>query len=977
MQIFTFLAALYTLVASLSTALPSPGGGSLTPTAEAYAWADSVCATMTPRERVAQLFVPRLDITANAAGKAQLTKMVDAGVGGFLLGKGTIDDYTTLIALGQKEARIPLLVTLDGEWGLAMRIKGTTRYPYNMALGAIQDSQLLYEYGAEVARQCRALGIHVDFAPVMDVNSNPSNPVIGYRSFGEDPARVAALGTAYSRGMESAGVLTTAKHFPGHGDTSVDSHKALPTVDHSRQTLNDVDLLPFRQYIGAGMSGVMVGHLCVPALDNSGTPTSLSSKIVTDLLKGEMGFKGLVWTDALAMKGANSSENNCVRALRAGADVLLGSGAPLTDIDAVVKAVADGKVTQKAVDERCRKILAYKYMVGLGSGAAPSRPAAINAQSAEDVNRRLCTAVITCLENGDNLLPVRHLRERTVAVVSIGAAADNQFTSACRRYAEVSAYGAPDGALTASQIQSIKKADVVIVGVFSDSQVAVTSLSKLDGVSALVPVFFLNPYKMSRFATPISHHHTLVTAFDDTPMLREYAAQAIFGGIPMTGRCPVNIKGVAKLSQGVDVAKSRLSYTTPGAAGVNPALTATVDTMVRSAINAGAMPGCQVLVAKDGQVILHKAYGSTTRERGGVPVTTGTLFDIASMTKATATTGGIMRAIDEGLLRLDDTVGMFLPETDSTAVGDITIRQLLTHTSGLPPTVNVFTLMMDTATYVPPLTSKRKADPYTIKIEDGLYGNNTARLNSAYVRETPSDLFDLPVARGLYASQDAYHAIMQRIYAMRPSGNAYKYSDLNFCLLMAVEEAVTGVAHDQWVETELFAPLGMPRSMYRPVADHHIPLDSIAVTETDNFLRRQRLHGFVHDEIAAFSGGVQGNAGLFSTASDIAAYSQMLLQRGVYGGEQVISTETVDAFTTARAAGGRRALGFDLNTPSAAPKGTFGHTGFTGTCFWIDPQNQLIFIFLSNRVCPSRSNGAWSRANIRSRLLAAVYAHLR
>lgn len=949
------------------------------PSETAISWVDSVYNTMTLKQQVAQLFVPRLDISDNASGRSQLSSMVKAGVGGFLLGKGTVTGYANLIQLAQSEAAIPLMVTLDGEWGLSMRVSDTPRFPYNMGLGAIQDPQLLYDYGAEVARECRAMGIQVDFAPVLDVNSNPSNPVIGYRSFGEDPKRVSALGLAYSKGMESMGVMSVAKHFPGHGDTSTDSHKALPTITHSRSTLDEVDLLPFRDYINAGLSGIMVGHLCIPAIDNSGAPASMSSKIVTDLLGGELGFKGLVWTDALAMKGANSSENNCVRALQAGVDVLLGSGSPLNDINAVIKAVESGKISKKVIEERCKKILTYKYQLGLNTKpkamSAEQIKKAINAPEAEDVNRRLSAASITCLWNKTNLLPLRNLEKNKIAVVSIGSAADNDFSRTCKKYANVAVYGAPKGSLTSAQLSAISHHDIVIAAVFSDSKAAQATLSRLSSVKNLVPVFFINPYKMAKYATSIKQCPSLVTAYDNTRFLREYAAQAIFGGIKVDGTLPVNLKGLAPLGTGVVIDKSRLGYDSPANAGVDPGITSRIDNLVDKAISAGAFPGCQVVVARGGDVIIDRAYGNTTRAKGGVAVSTETLYDIASMTKATATTGGIMKAVDEGLIKLDDRVADYLPGTDSLPVGKIKIRELLTHESGLPARFNIYTYVMDDTTYSGKLMSSRKADPYTIKIEDGLYGHNKARLRSDLFSREPSDTFCIPVAAGLYARYSILDSITDRISRIKPGAKKYEYSDLNFCLLMAIEEAATDVAHDQWVDLELFQPLGAWHTTYN--AADSIPLTRIAPTETDNFLRRQQVHGYTHDEIGAFSGGVQGNAGLFSTAGDIAKYCQMLLNGGVYGGDEILSPATVKTFTTTSAAGGRRALGFDRKAPSPAPSGTYGHTGFTGTCFWVDPKNDLIFVFLSNRVNPSRNNSAWSKSSIRGKILAEIYQSLK
>lgn len=972
-------------------ALPGPRAekkeAALVSGADAYAWADSVMSGLTLRQRVAQLFIPRIDAYDTPAGHAQLKQMVTKGeLGGFLLGKGTVSGYASLIKDAQSVAKVPLLVTLDGEWGLAMRVSDAPRFPYNMGLGAITDPEVLYLYGKEVARECRETGIHVNFAPVLDVNSNPANPVIGYRSFGENPQRVAELGAAYSRGLEDGGVMAVGKHFPGHGDTSVDSHKALPTVDHSEATLTSVDLVPFQRFIDEGLSGIMVGHLRVPALDASGTPASLSNKITTGLLRGRMGFEGLIFTDALAMKGAvaKPGENNCIAALNAGADVILGSASPLTDIDAVVGAVKAGTVSKERVNESCRRLLAAKYRLGLGKPADISPAAAkkrVTSPLAESVNMRLAAASITALRNNDGLLPLGELGKRDIAVVSLGASAGNGFARVCAKYTKTTEYSADKQVLTAAQVKEIAKADVVVVGVFSNSSWAVSSLSSLvASCRNIVPVFFVNPYKMSAFKSIFPKLPTVVVAYDNTSALRSAAAQALFGGHAVSGRFPVNVAGIAKEGEGVSYGKSRLGYTVPEGCGFDSDLEQRIDSIAKACLAAGAFPGCQVVVARKGEVVIDRSYGKL--ESGGTaPVTPETMYDIASMTKATATVGGLMAAYDEGLFKLDDKVSAYVPGLQGTDKSDLTVRQLLFHESGIPATLNMWKVIMDPASYTGPLTRSRAKAPYTLKIGPGMYAQATARRRTDILSASATKDNDIEAAKGMFVGYAMRDTIMNRIYnAGLRASKSYHYSCLNFCLLMEMEENLTGVDHDQWVDTEIFAPLGAWRTCFRPLESHSV--SEIAPTERDEYLRKQTVRGYVHDEIAAFSGGVQGNAGLFSTAGDIAKYSQMLLQGGVYGPERIIDEKTVKLFTTTKSRGGRRTLGFDMAAglksldESGATSTTYGHTGFTGTCFWIDPQEEIVFVFLSNRINPSRSNSAFSRSNPRGAMLRAVYSSL-
>lgn len=920
---------------------------------KAEEWADSVMGTMSLEQKVEQLFCPRLDVRDNAHGREAIRQMVERhNVGGILLGKGNIVEYAKLNNYAQSLAKVPLMITLDGEWGPAMRLTDAVRFPYNIALGAIQNPTLLEEYGREVARQCRELGITVDFAPVLDVNSNPDNPVIGYRSLGESPQRVAELGTAFANGLESGGVLSVAKHFPGHGDTSVDSHKALPTVSHSRSTLNEVDLLPFKSYIDHGLGGIMVGHLKVPALDAGGIPASLSHKITTGVLKNELKFKGLVFTDALAMKGAVSgNKNNCVAALEAGADVLLGSGAPVSDIAAVVRAVEKGVISRQMIDERCRKLLLWKYKLGL-THYTPVATAGlmerINSPQAYALVEKLANASITALRNSAGVLPIDSLKRREIALACVGSDLNCEFAKMCEKYARITPLPTGEHGLTRVGMSRLDDADIVVVGIFGSPATANLLLRQLHD-KKVVAVVFDSPLKMNRY-TELAKESTILLPYDKAPQFQRAAAMALFGGINVTGRCPVNIKGIAKVGEGVDITKTRLGYKALPDSNLAPRLNNIVDSICGEAIKAGAMSGCQVVVAKDGDIVLDTAYGRIDFGSNSPKVTDTTLFDLASMTKAVATTPGVMKAVDEGLMELDAPISRYVPELMDTGNGTITIRELLTHESGLPPVVNVRKIMTDST------------------------------LRADLLSTVSSDEFYRPVAKGIWISDNGVDTLMQAIYDARQGKKAYKYSCLNFCLLKMAQENVTGVDMDQWVDTELFAPLGAWHTAYQPL--QIAEPENIVFTENDLELRRQHLHGYVHDEIAAFSGGVQGNAGLFGTATDMAKLGQMLLNGGSYGGEQIIEARTVREFTNTITKA-QRTLGMDLlrRNKSLAPEEyngkAYGHTGYTGTCMWVDPENDMVIVILTNRVNPSRNNAAFSRLNPRGAIIRAVYNSLK
>lgn len=985
MKLKLILPAMAFAMAALAAVAVRPNIVAKADTRACERWVDSVYNSLTERQRVAQLFCPKID-PRRADAEQAAKRYVENGVGGLLFSEGSIEQYARITNYAQAHSKVPVLMTFDGEWGLSMRVADTPRFPRNMGLGAVRDERLLYQYGREMARECRLLGIHVNFAPVLDVNSNPANPVIGQRSFGEDAARVGKLGLAYSQGLEDGGVQAVAKHFPGHGDTSTDSHKTFTQVNHNRAQLDSVDIAPFRTYIGAGCSGVMVGHLSVPALDASGTPASLSKKITTDLLRDKMGFEGLIYTDALDMKGAQvAGKNNCIMAVQAGADMLLSGIKTVSDIDAVLAAVKDGRISSATVETACKRVLRYKYILGLNSqqkvdSDVKRLKAQINAPQADRVNRLVSAATMTLLRNNGGILPLGNLDKQSVAVVNIGAPADNEFTDLCTRYAKVENFTVSETKrMTAATAARIGKHDVVVMAVFSDKPWAREAAAMLRGTSGLVEVFFVNPYRMAKFDASIKGAQAVLLAYDDTPLTREYAAQAVFGGINVDGKLPVNLKGLFSKGTGLKMRKTRLGYTVPEAKGLRASLTDSIDSIVGVGLRTGAFPGCQVLVARGGDVVLSKSYGVTTE--GGPEVSHSTVYDLASVSKALGTLPGVMKAYDMGLFELSDLASKHIPGLRGTDKADISVQQLLYHESGIRPSLAVHQAMFDTDSYTGTLMSGKKDAAHGILIQKGAYGNNTAKLRSDITSTTRRSGFDIEAAKNLYVGQVTIDTLMQRIYTspMRANKN-YAYSCLNFCLLMDMEQRLTGTSHDRFVTDSVWAPLGAYTACYRPMGKHS--LDKIAPTEYDSFLRRQTVHGYVHDETAAMLGGVSGNAGVFACADDLAKICQMWLNGGVYGDKRVLSEATVDLFTKSQSPTCRRGLGFDKpdkTNPEYSPTcdeagaAVYGHLGFTGTVFWVDPEEELIFIFLTNRVNPTRDNAAFNKLNIRPELFRQVY----
>lgn len=954
----------------------------------AVQWADSLMNTMSPRQRAAQLMFPGVNHSSPTARRTIDEYIGRNGMGGILFEHSLLQKYAEMIDYTRSVAKVPVMVTFDGEWGLSMRIKDAPRFPKNMALGAISDPSLLYQYGKEMARECKLLGVNVNFAPVADVNSNPANPVIGSRSFGSDPVRVATLATAYGAGLEDGGVMAVAKHFPGHGDTSTDTHKTATTVTHDQHTMWKVDLVPFGRFISAGLGGVMAGHISVPSLDPKGKPASASKAIITDVLKKRMDFRGIVFTDALKMKGsANAGKRNVVEAFMAGADAFLCSDSPVRDLDDLMQAVADHRINQADIDSRCRKILAFKYALGLASprpGQVGNINSLVNSPQAETVNRRLSAAAVTALWNHASALPLPVDTPHSTAIVNIGAPASNEFSDICSRYTSVDCFGiSGDSNFTENEIRTIRNHPHIVLAVYSDTPESRANYDRLTKNGADVcAVFFTGVYSLRKFLPEVKSAKAVLLTYDDTPLLRQYAAQALFGGIKVDGRLPVDIQGVAKAGSGVDIRKSRLGYGVPEMAALKPSLTDSIDSLMNLAIRNGAIPGGQVLVAKDGIIVHDRSYGLHTK--GGEPVCDSTVYDLASVSKAIGTLPGIMAVYDDGHLRLDAPVSQYIGALRGGDKDNITVRQLLYHESGMPASLNMFDAMIDTASYSGQLITTKQDKLHPVKIQNRAWGPRDARLRSDIVRRERSDSFPVAVARGIYAGRCTYDTIMNRIYniGLRPT-KAYNYSCLNFCLLMNIEEMITRRPHDRFVTERIWQPVGAHHLTYRPA--ENTPHASIAPTENDTFLRRQTVNGYVHDELAAFSGGVQGNAGVFGSAEDIAKVCQMWLQNGRYGERQILSPKTVKLFTTDKSPTCRRGLGFDKPdtvapeyspTCDEADPSVFGHLGFTGTVFWVDPHNNLIFIFLTNRVNPTRDNAAFNRMNLRPDLFRMVYNSL-
>lgn len=974
------------LVAASIITAKTPLLMSRAPKDEMNQWVDSVYNSLSTEQRVGQLLCICFNTTNVKKSKKEIDDMMKKYHFGWVyFESGPAMNHAELINYANAVSETPVAVAIDGEWGLSMRMPETPFFPKNMMLGAIQDDMLLYEYGAEMARECKEFGIHVNFAPTSDVNSNPKNPVIGTRSFGEDPMNVAGKVVAYSRGLEDNGVMSVAKHFPGHGDTDSDSHKTLPMVNRSLASIESTDLVPFSNYANAGLSGVMVGHLRIPALKTGEGPTSLTPSVVTGLLKQKMGFGGLIFTDALRMKGASQDRKpNGLKAFLAGADVLLSP----YDTDKSFKQLVDyynkGGDAQKSIELTVKKILSYKYALGLANYKPVETEGLldrVNSRQSQVVLRKLYAAGMTLVKNDNNAVPVKHL-EKKVSLAVAGETLENadKFVSTSRLYTTINATQLKESN-AAQWVSDNKDASTLIIAVYNNEESTVRTVEKAvkAGGDRVALVFFIKPYSLAPFKKAINGCPTVLEAYETHQYAQEYAAQALFGGSDVTGRIPVTVEGVANAGTGVTVMASRIGYGLPEEVGLDERLVEQVDSIANLAVQEGAFPGCQVLVARHGKVVLKKSYGYTSTDKA-VAVNGNTLYDLASVSKATGTLSGIMKCVDEGKVSINGFLGNYIPELKDTGKGALTIRDLLYHETGIQPSLNIYQLMTDTASYKGALFINSQSADYQ-RYAGAAYFNNTAKVRSDITSDHKTSVFDVQIGKNLYVGKITGDSIMHMIYACpQRADRHYVYSCLNFCLLRQVEENVTGIRHDKFVYDNIFHRIGAYRTVYRPL--DFFSKNEIAATELDDYFRGGLVQGVVHDETAAFSGGIQGNAGLFSNANDLVKLCQMWLFDGMYGGEQILSKETVNTFLTSKSPNSYRGLGFDKPdckdprnsniVPEANPE-VIGHTGFTGTSFWIDPKEDLIYIFLSNRVCPSRKNPAFVKVGARYNIFRYIY----
>jgi beta-N-acetylhexosaminidase len=928
-------------------------------------WVDSILNSMTIDQKMGQLFMIQAYSNLDTVHENKIKEMIQKyHVGNLIFMQGTPSKQVQLTNTYQSLSKIPLMIGFDGEWGLDMRLQNTYKFPWNMTLGAIQDNTLIRKFGEHLGRHAKRVGIHVNFAPVVDINTNPLNPIIGNRSFGEDKQNVTQKAIAFSQGMQSEGVLANAKHFPGHGDTATDSHLKLPVLTFNRQRLDSVELYPYKRVFDAGMASVMTAHLSIPVLEsNPKLPTSLSPSVVTDLLKEKLGFLGLIFTDGLNMKGAadySSSAEIDLAAVLAGNDVLLIPQDVPATISLMKNSIQTGALSPERIDESVRKILLAKYKVGLHLYKpidTLNLVKDLNTIEDEVLHRKLVKNSITIIKNKKNILPVEDLKKhKKIAYVALGDDTGDQFLDALAKYSKIHKV---DSNNLNEVLDTLKDFDLVVVGFhksnahpwksYEFSNQELVWLHEISRKNKTILTVFASPYSLLNIKS-FTNLEAVLVAYQNSEIAQEITAQTIFGAIEATGKLPVSIKNEFPVGTGI-ITKSlqRLQYSIPEAVGMSSKKLARIDSVATVVLEEKMSPGLQVLVARKGVVVYEKSFGYHTDKKKN-PVKNSDVYDVASLTKILASLPMLIKAEEEKKIALSSSVRKIVPRFKKSNKDTVTVQEVLSHYGQLKAWIPFYKLTQDSITNknLKKFYRAKKTKNFTIKVAENLY------LKSSY-------------------KDSIYKYIRDAEQREKPG---YKYSDLGYYIFKEALEKRYKKDLNILVNDEFYEPLGANRMSYLPLAK--FDKLSIVPSEKDSYFRHQLLHGYVHDMGAAMLGGVGGHAGLFANSNDVAKMMQLYLQKGYYGGKRYFKAATFDKFNKRYYSDKkvRRGLGFDkpqldstiMATCGCVSDESFGHSGFTGAYTWADPVSGILYVFLSNRVFPTMENYGLVDQDIRTKI---------
>ncbi len=927
-------------------------------------WVDSIYNKMTVEEKIGQLFMVAAYSNRDKKHEKSIVELIEKHhIGALIFFQDQPIKQAKLTNLFQSKSKVPLLIGIDAEWGLNMRLKDAYRFPWNMTLGAIRENSLVTAFGVQVAKHCNRMGIHINFAPVVDVNTNPKNPIIGNRSFGEDEINVSLKSVAFIKGLQSQNVLACAKHFPGHGDTSKDSHHELPTINFTKKRIDSIELYPFKSAFQNGVASVMTAHLSIPSLESDiKLPSSLSKNVVTNLLKKEMGFEGLIVTDAMNMKASadfDSPQEINLAAILAGNDLL---DVPLRIPETIKRfktALENNELTEERLEVSVKKILRAKYWAGLNNYKPIETKNLIedlNTIEDEIIHRKLIQNAVTLLKNKSNTFPIRDLEKKKIAYVKLGDAKNEYFLEMLKNYTSIDVISRDN---LDELIRDLKEYNLVIIGYHKSnanpwknhkfSNKELVWLQEIARNNNVILDVFANPYSLLDIKT-FRNIDGLLLSYQNSELSQEISAQMIFGGLNTLGKLPVSIND--EFSEGYGLFSSslhRLAYSIPEEVGMSSTKLKRVDSLAKVAINKKMTPGLQILIARKGKVIYNKSYGYHTFKKKN-KVKNSDVYDVASLTKILASLPLIMELEEKQEFGLDSPIGSFISTFKNTNKDTLTVKEILSHYGRLQSWI-----------------------PFYVKTLDSL----TKKPSKKYYRDSKSKDFNIKVAENMYLRSDYKDSIIDIIAKKEQREKVgYKYSDLPYFIFKKYLEDYYKTDLNNLSKTHFHKPLGANRTSYLPL--DNFKKDEIVPTEKDDYYRNKIVHGTVHDMGAAMQGGIGGHAGLFSNSNDIAKIMQMYLQKGYYGGKRYLNSLTIKKFNTRYYANDsvRKGVGFDkpqIKKVEAATCGcvsekSFGHSGFTGTYTWADPETEIVYVFLSNRIFPTSRNKRLVRENIRTKI---------
>lgn len=927
-------------------------------------WVDSVYTSLTLEEKVSQLFINW--VSPEQSDFNVIRKLVEEDkIGGLIFSIGTTNSHIEWLNKFQTIAKTPLLVTMDAEWGPSQRLTDVFAHPWNMTLGAIQDNSLVRDISKRMAEQNKALGIHYNFSPSVDVNNNSKNPIIGNRSFGEDPNNVYLKAKAYIQGHKDAGVFTSIKHFPGHGDTDKDSHKTLPVINGDIKRLNNVELYPFRRLIEDGIAeSIMLAHLSVPALDKK-YPSSLSYKTVNNLLRDDYEFNGITITDALDMKGVLQDPNINVdlRAFEVGNDIILMSTNVSQGVKLISESFKKGKISESRLSSSVKKILSLKAKSNLKNFKNISTEnilSKVNTSKDTLLYSKAMSSAITLVKNTNNILPLTNNKKYLHVAFGENDRGDHLYDK-MNKYLNVDTYTNDD----ITPLFNKTKYDGILISYHGSSKSPYASniipkeiVEKINSISVnnnVVLNLFLNPYSLNSFKS-IENFESIVIGYQNNMISQEVLADLLFGVSSFKGKIPVS-NNFFKVNHGLTFNKKNIiGFSRPSYEGFDTARLSYLDSIAKNAIDSMMTPGIQMLVSRKGKIVYNKSFGYHTYEKVN-KLENNHVFDLSSITKILATMPLVLQEFDNKNISLETNLSELFPKKKLNEKGSISIKEMLSHYARLRPWIPFYEE-----------TLNRKEKP-----------------KSRFYKSNSKSTFSTRVSENLFLKSNYREKIFKSILdsELRDSLE-YKYSDLPFYFLKFWFEDLYNKPLNILADEKIFEPLGLKRTMFNP--HESISLEEIVPSERDDFFRYSKLHGYVHDEGAAMLGGISGHAGLFSNAYEVAIVLQAMIQKGSYNNHRLFSENSFNTFNYCYYCDNdnRSGVGFDKpqvegkhgSTFGGVSMNSFGHYGYTGSIAWADPDEEIIFIFLSNRTYPTRENTLLQTSNIRTRAQEIVYKSL-